>query len=166
MTRVGIMSTIESTSKIGGTTISLAGLRLVVVRKRTCQYGVSGLEARSISIGLLLASRLQTFRGVVNSWDATYAVLKITDDPPNLPAPVNPSTLPAPVPIITVLGPWQGTDSFSKKNQNVARLCDRSPHGCDHGDSIRHIIVKTVYAMRFSCSGVAVGQSQQIVKRI
>jgi hypothetical protein len=124
MTRVGIMSTIESTSKIGGTTISLAGLRLVVVRKQTCQYGVSGLEARSISIGLLLASRLQTFRGVVNSWDATYAVLKITDDPPNLPAPVNPSTLPAPVPIITVLGPWQGTDSFLKKNQDVARLCD------------------------------------------
>ena len=79
MTRVGIMSTIESTSKIGGTTISLAGLRLVVVRKQTCQYGVSGLEARSISIGIVAGISSPTFRGVVNSWDATYAVLKITD---------------------------------------------------------------------------------------
>jgi hypothetical protein len=52
------------------------------------------------------------------------AVLKITDDPPNLPAPVNPSTLSASIPIITVLGPWQSTDSFLKKNQDVARLCD------------------------------------------
>jgi hypothetical protein len=50
--------------------------------------------------------------------------MKIGDDPPNLSAPVNPSTLPAPVLMITVLGPWQGKDSFFKKNQDVGYLCD------------------------------------------
>jgi hypothetical protein len=104
---------------------SLAGLRVIVVRKQTYRCGVSGLEARSrFYAGLLRVPRLTTFRSVVNSWDATNAVLTITADPPNLPAPVNPSTLPAPVPIITVLGPWQGTGSFLKKNQDVACLCD------------------------------------------
>ena len=120
MTRVGIISTMESAS----ITLSLAGLRLVIVRKQTCQYGVSEVGARSILDRIAAGTSSPTFRSVVSSWDGTNAVRKITDDPPNLLAPVNPSTLPAPVPIITVLGPWQGTDSFLKKNQDVACLCD------------------------------------------
>jgi len=94
------MSTAKSARKIGCTTLSLAGLRL------------NGSEARSIFDRIAAGTSSPTFRSVATSWDGTNAVLKITDDPPNLPAPVNPSTLPAPVPIITVLGPWQGTDSF------------------------------------------------------
>ncbi len=159
------MSTMESASKISCTTSlwQVCALSSYVGRVSTVSAVV---KLAAYSTGLLRAPRLQHFVGrEFGGWE-TNAVLKITDDSPNVPAPVNPSTLPAPVPIITVLGPWQGTDSFLKKNQNVACLRDRSPHGYDHGDSIRHIIVKTVYAMRFSCSGVAVGQSQQIVKRI
>lgn len=114
----------ESASQIGCTTLSLVGLRLVTVRKQTCQYGVSGGEARSIFDRTAAGTSSPTFRSVVSSWDATNAVLRITGDPPNLPARVNPSTLPTPVPIITVLGPWQGMDSFLKKNQDVACLCD------------------------------------------
>jgi hypothetical protein len=107
------MSTMESASKIGCTTsLWQLGLRL------------NGSEARSIFDRIAAGTSSPTFRSVVSSWDGTNAVRKITDDPPNLLAPVNPSTLPAPVPIITVLGPWQGTDSFLKKNQDVACLCD------------------------------------------
>jgi hypothetical protein len=40
----------------------------------------------------------------------------------------------------------------------AARVC--------HGDSFRHIVVTTVYAMRCSCNGVESRQSQQIVKQI
>ena len=73
MTRVGIISTMESAS----ITLSLAGLRLVIVRKQTCQYGVSEVGARSIFDRIAAGTSSPTFRGVVNSWDVTNAVLRL-----------------------------------------------------------------------------------------
>jgi hypothetical protein len=78
MTRVGVMSTIESASEIGYITLSLAGLRLVVVRKQTCQYVSAGFAARSMFDRIAAGTSSPTFRSVVNSWDATNAVLKKT----------------------------------------------------------------------------------------
>jgi hypothetical protein len=99
----------------------LAGVRLVIARKHTCRHGVSEAGARTI-FGLLQVVSNISWRCELLGRD--NSVLKIADDPPNLSAPVNPSTLPVPVPMITVLGPWQGTESFLKKNQDVAYLCD------------------------------------------
>jgi hypothetical protein len=64
-----------------------------------------------------------TFRSGANSW-LDECRSEACHDPPNLPASVNPLTLPAPVPIITFFELKQGMDSFSKKIRtlHVVRL--------------------------------------------
>src|SRR5260370_41199360 len=78
MTRVRIMSTMESMSKIGCTTLFGRVCASSLYVSRRVSTGSAGW-ARSIFDRIAAGTWSPTFRSVVNSWDATNAVLKLTE---------------------------------------------------------------------------------------
>jgi hypothetical protein len=72
---------------------------------------------------IAVATGLQRFVALLNSWGAINAGLKLYRQSSKLAGTCQSSILTdTPVPIIKFLRPLQGTDSFLERNQNVAYL--------------------------------------------
>src|SRR5579871_904300 len=87
---------------------------------------------------------------------SSSANLKLADNAPNSPAPVNPPNLKVSCPNHCVFGATARYGFvFGKESERCAGMCDCSPHAHDDGGSphhghSRHIMVINVYEMLIS----------------